>query len=60
MSFIPPLPPGYVFSLAKRQNLLLGYHLVEPILYLDEQAMTWQPLDRHVSEVHPAPEPSTC
>ncbi len=60
MSFIPPLPPGYDYSLAKRQNLLLGFSRTLPILYLDERAMTWRPLDRHVSKVHPAPEPSTC
>jgi hypothetical protein len=51
MSFIPPLPPGYVFSLAKRQNLLLGYHLVEPILYLDEDAMQWRVLDQHIRDL---------
>jgi hypothetical protein len=51
MSFIPPLPAGYVHSLAKKRNLLLGYHPQLPVLYLDEQAMVWRELDRHVSDL---------
>jgi hypothetical protein len=59
MSYLPPLPPGYDYSLAKRQNLLLGFSPTLPILYLDEATMTWRELDRHVSEVHPALASST-
>jgi hypothetical protein len=54
MSFTPPLPPGYTYSLAKKRNLLLAYHALAPVLYYDEQAKAWRELDRHVSEVHPA------
>lgn len=57
MTFLPALPPGYEFSLAKKRNLLLAYHATQPILYWDGKA--WLELDRHVSEVHPAPAPST-
>ena len=59
MTFLPALPPGYEFSLAKQRNLLLAYHREKPVLYYDEQAREWRELDRHVSEVHPAQEPST-
>jgi hypothetical protein len=40
-SFLPALPEGYVFSLAKRQNLLCGFHPGQPMLYLDEERMAW-------------------
>jgi hypothetical protein len=53
MNFIPPLPAGYIFSLAKRKNLLLGYHPTLPVLYLDEHTMQWRELDRHTSELGP-------
>lgn len=59
MSYFPVLPPGYVFSLAKKQNVICGFHPQRPILYLDETTMQWRELDRHVSEVHPAQNPST-
>lgn len=55
---IPALPEGYTWALAKKRNLLLGYHATEPILYLDEDSMEWRVLDHHVSEVHPAQDPS--
>ena len=57
MSYLPPLPPGYDYALAKRQNLLLGYHRELPILYLEEETMAWRELDRHVSQVHAALNP---
>lgn len=59
MSYLPPLPPGYNYALAKRQNLLLGYHRELPILYLEEETMAWRELDRHVSQVHAALASST-
>jgi hypothetical protein len=59
-SFLPPLPEGYVFSLAKQQNLLCGFHPNQPMLYLDEDLMTWQELDRRSGDVHPAQSSSTC
>lgn len=59
-SFLPALPEGYVFSLAKRQNLLCGFHPGQPMLYLDEERMAWQVLDPRAGEVHPAQEPSKC
>lgn len=51
MTYIPALPEGYTFSLAKRQNLLLGYHATQPVLYLDEDAMEWRVLDRAVGDI---------
>lgn len=57
---IPALPEGYTWALAANTNLLLGIHATRPVLYLDETAMEWRVLDRHVSEVHPAQEGSTC
>ena len=60
MSYLPPLPEGYTYSLTKQRNLLLAYHLQRPVLYWDEQAREWRELDRHVSEVHPAQGGSTC
>jgi hypothetical protein len=59
-SFLPALPEGYVFSLAKRQNLLCGFHPGQPMLYLDEERMAWRVLDPRAGEVHPALDPSTC
>lgn len=53
MSFLPTLPEGYEFSLAKQRNLLLAYHREKPVMYYDEQAREWRELDRHVSEVQP-------
>lgn len=58
MSYLPPPPPGYEYSLAKKCNLICAFHPQRPVLYLDEQTMQWRELDRHVSEVHPAPTPS--
>lgn len=58
MSYLPPLPEGYTYSLAKRQNILLAYRPTGPILYYDQVAKAWRELDRHISEVHPAREPS--
>lgn len=58
--FFPPLPPGYDYALAGKSNLLVAVHQTAPTLYLDEASMTWRELDRHVSEVHPAPVSSTC
>ncbi len=60
MNRIPLPPPGYEYSLAKKQNIICAFHPRQPILYLDEKTMTWQVLDRHVSEVHPAQDRSTC
>ena len=60
MSYLPPLPVGYVMSYHPRRNLLLGFHTQQPTLYLDEKTMEWRELDRHVAEVHPAQSPSTC
>lgn len=57
MSYLPPLPEGYVYSLAKRRNLLLAYHPKGPVLYYDQGSRTWRELDRHISEVHPAQKP---
>lgn len=57
---IPALPEGYTWALSMNTNRLLGFHATKPVLYLDEAAMEWRVLDRHVSQVHPAQESSTC
>lgn len=43
--YVPALPEGYVYSLAKARNLLTGWGQGLPTLVLDEKTMTWRRID---------------
>lgn len=49
---IPPLPEGYDKVLLAPGNRIVAMGPPNlPILYLDEAAMQWRVLDRHISEL---------
>jgi hypothetical protein len=49
MTHFPAPPPGYTLSLVIRR--IVATHPTEPVLYLDEETMTWRELTTHISEV---------
>lgn len=58
--YVPALPPGYDYGLAKERNLLTGWGQDLPTLMLDEQSMQWVPLDPDNEPVHHALASSNC
>lgn len=48
--FFPRLPDEYGYILGPG-NVLIATWSARPVKYLDESAMQWRVLDRHISEV---------
>ena len=43
--YVPALPEGYTYGLAKASNRLTGWGQGLPTLVLDEETMTWRRID---------------